>query len=166
MQEHQTLLLPRMLTSPHSFVIRHLSPYSLFSFPTPSLVPPNYIPGSKLHLPDNIAHQAAKTDYNRGFAPGQSKRERFFRHIRRVLTCAYNYDNFKSGSEKDSNWFQFTRGLHSIALWFSCLLQLGFPFFSIAALVLVFSNWYCTLHLGECNFAEPAIPPRDADSAL
>lgn len=142
-----------------------ISRCSLFSFPTPNFVPPDFIPGSKLMLSDTLADQTPMKN-KRLFAPGKSKRELFFQHTMEVLTCRYNYQNFQSGTEKDTNWFLLTRTLHAIALWFSYLLQLSFPFFSIAAVALVFTDWFCTLHLGECNFAEPAIPSRGLDSSL
>lgn len=135
----------------------HLLPcYSLFAFPTPKVVPPDYVPGTKLKIPEDIAAYN-KIKESRLFAPGKTNRERFFRHTLDVITCRYTSRNFQSGSETNADWFRFTRFLHALATWTSYALQLSFPFFSIAAVLLVYSDYYCDLHLGDCIFAEPRL---------
>ncbi len=126
---------------------------SLFAFPTPNFVPPDYVRGSKLVIPPEIAdHPSVRDEHT--LAPGKSNQERFCRHTIDLLTCRYISQNFRTGSEKETFWFQFTRCLHALAAWSSYSLQLVFPIFSIAALVFVFTDKYCSLRLGECTFAE------------
>jgi hypothetical protein len=128
--------------------------FSLFTFPTPTLVPPDYVPGKRLVIPAEMADQTAIKD--KSILPASitaTARERFFYHIMDVLTCNYTYRNFKTGEHKDTAWFQFTRTLNAIAVWTCFILQLAFPVISLAALGCVFTDWYCTLRLGDCYFA-------------
>ena len=125
----------------------------LFAFPTPRTVPQDYIPGTKLDVPDSISERNA-IKKRRVQAPGKTAREVFLRHAIDVLTCNHSYKNFQSGADRETRWFRFSRSLSAVAMWTSYFLQVIFPLFSIAAVLVVYTDWYCTLHLGECIFAE------------
>ena len=152
------------------FYMRYSSQYvgtflccSLFAFPTPNLVPTDYIPGHTIVVPDDMAEHTV-VQSKRRFTSGHSNKVSFLRHAIAVLTCRQISKSFRTGSEKDTRWFKFTRALHGIASWSSYFLQLLFPIYSFAALVCVFTEYYCYLHLNDCTFAEAVLVTQSDDS--
>lgn len=122
----------------------------LFAFPTPNLVPQDYIPGKRIVVPDDMADHTV-VQSKRRFASSQSNQVGFLRHAMDVLTCRQVSHSFQTGSEKNTWWFKFTRGLHAVASWSSYFLQLVFPIFSFVALACVFTEYYCYFHLSNCT---------------
>eukprot|EP00934_Nitzschia_sp_Nitz4_P006971 Nitzschia sp. Nitz4//scaffold174_size87051//69494//71894//NITZ4_005120-RA/size87051-snap-gene-0.116-mRNA-1//-1//CDS//3329538905//6961//frame0 len=119
----------------------------LFSFPVPKLVPPDFEAGGKIQVPHNMVGQAAIRRFIEA-ASGKGLRSLFRKHIREVLTCQYFAKSVRVGPW----WFRFTRSFHSILAWQSYFIQLCFPVITILAIVAVFTDGYCYLHLGTCEF--------------
>ena len=131
----------------------------LFIYPIPTLVRPNYVPGTKIVLEDETGDLTTMLG-DKGFQlPGKSKRERFILHVRDVLSCRYMRRNFNTAFEYNSRWYRFTRGVHAVFAWQSYAIQVAFPFITLLAVVLVYSDYYCVLHLGECDVGSSESEP-------
>ena len=123
----------------------------IFLFPTPSLVPQNYAPGSKLSLPDSMGSKHA-IQKDRHFAPGTTTRQRFIQQMREVITCRFMTKIFHTADEVPARAFYFTRALHGFLNWQSFSLQIVFPIVTALGILLVwYDEGYCTLHLGDCD---------------
>jgi hypothetical protein len=126
----------------------------LFACPIPTLVPPDYVPGTKL-VPDDdtgsIETLRGNDDAMR-VAPGKTQRETFFLQARDVLSCKDMVRSYKTASEfcPRSRWFFLTRALHGVLAWQSCAIQVLFPSLTFLALAMVYTEAYCVLHLGAC----------------
>jgi hypothetical protein len=127
-------------------------------------VPADYVPGQRLVIPDDMAEQTVVKQSKGRFSSGQSNQASFLRDAFNVLTCRQISQSFRTGSEKDTRWFKFTRALHAVASWSSYFLQLVFPIFSFGALACVFTEYYCYFHLNNCTFAEAVLVTQSDDN--
>ena len=115
-------------------------------------MPANYVKGTKLKIPLDIANQDAIKNKNE-FAPGTTRLQRFTKQVVDVLKFNYDYKTFRANYHAGSWWwFSLTRYLHVTLVWFSYLLQVCFPFITGAFLVAVYvGGGYCWLHVGGCS---------------
>lgn len=121
---------------------------SLFSFPTPTLVPPGYVEGAKLVIPDDIGDQNA---IRRKVAPGKTTRQRFSVHVKDVLSCV-DFGRLLRKTHRKSWWFFYTRVLHSLVAWISYFIQFLFLGLALwAAVTVCLSEYYCWWHAGETS---------------
>lgn len=142
---------PRLEMSDSRFPFSLIFFCRLFAFPTPTLVPPDYKPGQRLQMSHEIGEQMAIRGRNPRYRPATSRGERFRQHVKEVLTLQ---DLQKSLSIWDAPWrfYRATRVFQGFLSWTSYAIQVAFPILTLVSICLVYSDAYCTLHLGNCTF--------------
>lgn len=140
---------------------------SLFAFPVPKLVPLDYVPGTKLQLPDCMGRQTA-VKQERNLVPGRTASQRFFRHFASVLSCKHMLQSCDpGGSRQHPCLFRLTRTIFCVFAWNSYFIQLCFPVFTVVAVIMVVTkDSYCSLHLGKCillSYGDTDTEDDDAD---
>ena len=125
----------------------------LFAFPTPSLVPDDYVASTRLDIMNPSAEKPAYTVTKRSCRPGQSKRVRFTSHVLEVLACGHVFRGVRDFCNMTDRKCHFlvSRIIHGLVVWISYVVQILFPLLASVALFVVFTNLYCVLHVGECS---------------
>jgi hypothetical protein len=133
----------------------------LFIFPTPSLVPDHYTPGSKLLRPEESLYASRETLFP--IIPTdnvwRSRRQHFWNRVYRVLTLQEFQYTYGPSSISKTCAFYFSRRIYTFSTWISFVFELCFPFVTFGMLVCVYlqvngTKAYCVLHLGEsCEFS-------------
>lgn len=137
--------------------------YPRFLFPTPTLVPDEYVEGTKIEA-DDMEVRTSELGRERKGSVGVSRGQRFRDSYFAALTCR-EFTGYSYGpSNRLKTWaFFITRLFHAFFSWTSHVVQLLFPFLTLAFLVIVYlrdsngDDVYCYLHRGICIFEESVL---------
>ena len=108
--------------------------------PTPTLVPEDYVPGSKLIVDDEMGDLSMRNI--RKEPVGLTNKKRFWRNVKDVLTMQ-DFAYMRQHPELYANkpfWFYFSRLFMTIVLLISYLVQLLFPLVTVLALISVYAR--------------------------